>query len=64
MADKMIQLPKTTSPTERALKEIGIEYLEDLCKYSVDELLALHGVGPKSIRILQEDLKKHNLSFK
>lgn len=35
-----------------------------LCDYSKEEILALHGVGPKAVRIFDEMLVKEGLSFK
>jgi len=55
---------KTSKPAQRALDMNGIKYLEDLTKITEEELLSLHGVGPKAIRILKAELSKHKLSFK
>ncbi|MCC7289998.1 hypothetical protein IT417_01975 [bacterium] len=59
-----IPIPKTSSPAQRAFDEVGIKYLEDFCKFTIKELLVLHGVGPKAIRILNAELKKYGLDFK
>ncbi len=60
----MTPLPFIGAPALSALQEIKIKYLEDLTKYTKRELLKLHGVGPKAIRILTEEMKKLNLKFR
>lgn len=56
-------LPKTSEPANRALALVGIEYLEDLTKFTEKELLKLHGFGPKALRILKAALQEKGLSF-
>lgn len=41
-------------PALRALNNEGIRNLKDVSNLSDSQLLALHGVGPKAIRILRE----------
>ncbi len=57
------ELPKTSEPTTQALNAAGIYRLEQLTEYTEKELLALHGVGPKAIRILREKLAEKGLTF-
>lgn len=59
-----MELPKISKPALRALDSINVKTLEDVTKYSEAELLALHGFGPKGIRILKEVMDKHGLKFK
>jgi predicted flap endonuclease-1-like 5' DNA nuclease len=47
-------LPRIGAPATRALNGIGITQLSQLRKYTESEILRLHGVGPKAIRILRE----------
>jgi DNA-directed RNA polymerase alpha subunit len=54
---------KIGQPASRALKAAGIHTLAQLCDYTEKDLLALHGIGPKAIRILKETLEKEGLSF-
>lgn len=54
--------PKIGSPAYNALKHKGIT-LSDLPNYSEKELLEIHGVGPKAVKILSEYLKEKGLSF-
>lgn len=55
---------KISQPAHRALKNAGIENLEQLTQYKEDELLALHGFGPKGLRILKSTLAEYGLTFK
>lgn len=57
-------LPKNIgSPATRALSYANISHLEQLTKVSAEELLKLHGVGPKAIRLLKEALEGKGLAF-
>lgn len=57
-------LPKTSAPAHRALESVGITALKQLTDVTEAELLQLHGMGPKAIRILRETLKASGLSFR
>nr|WP_208002130.1 DNA-directed RNA polymerase subunit alpha C-terminal domain-containing protein [Macrococcus goetzii] len=59
-----MELPKISKPALRALDSIDVKTLEDVTKYSEAELLALHGFGPKAIRILKEIMDEQGLKFK
>ena len=64
------QAPTTVFPRSigkvaaRELALAGYTRLEHLTRVSRDSLLALHGVGPKSLDILEEELKKRGLGYK
>ena len=47
----------------RELSRNGITSLEQVARRSREELLAIHGVGPKAIRILSGALAANNLGF-
>jgi len=51
-------------PAHAALTNLGITTLWQLTTYTEKELLAIHGVGPKAIRILKEQLEKNDLALK
>ena len=52
-------LPATIGrPALAALRAAGLTTLEQVAKRSDSELKALHGVGPKAIRILREEIEK------
>lgn len=48
------ELPQIGKPARAALEAIGVTRLSELSNQSEQELLALHGLGPKAIRILHE----------
>ena len=50
-------LPPGIGPTAtRALTEAGYTTLDDLVGVSAKQLVALHGVGPKAIRLIRQVL--------
>lgn len=55
--------PKTSRPAARALAEAGYWRLEQLTAVTAAELLRLHGVGPKAVRILRAALAERGLRF-
>jgi hypothetical protein len=48
----------------RELSLNGIKSLEQVALHSREELLAIHGVGPKAIRILEGALAAEGLDYK
>lgn len=46
------------NPATNALVAIDITTLKQISKMSDKELLALHGVGPKAVRILREYIEE------
>jgi hypothetical protein len=50
-------------PATRALVLAGYTDLDALARVSDAELLRLHGVGPKAIRILREELAARERTF-
>lgn len=48
------ELPQIGRAARAALEAIGVTQMSQLGTHSERELLALHGVGPKAIRILRE----------
>lgn len=55
---------KIGEPARRALLLNQIETVEQCANYTKKELLDLHGVGPKAIRLIEEELVKLNLEYK
>lgn len=55
--------PKTSAPAQRALENAGYTRLEQLTGVTEREVLALHGMGPKALRILREALAARGLAF-
>lgn len=60
----MTELPSMGRPADRALAEANCRTLEDVTRRTAKELLALHGMGPKAVRILTEALTAAGLSFR
>lgn len=52
-----------SAPAQRALKSAGITDLKKMSKYTEEELLHLHGLGPSSIPKLKKALAAAKLSF-
>ena len=52
------------APVRRALIDDGLYKLSDLRKVSLDAIKDLHGMGPNAIRILVDEMKKADLSFR
>lgn len=58
-------LPNAIGKTAaRELSNNGITSLAQLAAHTRKELLAIHGVGPKAIRILGEALAEKGLDYK
>lgn len=57
-------LPNIGNPARRALAAEGITRLDQLPAYTAKQLGALHGVGPKAIRILTEALAARGAAWK
>ena len=52
------------APARRALIDDGLFKLSDLRKSSLADIKELHGMGPNAIRILINEMKKADLSFR
>jgi predicted Fe-Mo cluster-binding NifX family protein len=57
-------IPKIGAPATRALEYAGVRSLEELADWSEQDLLALHGMGPRAVAILREHLASEGLAFK
>lgn len=55
--------PKTSAPALSALNSAGYYRLEQLTQATEREILALHGMGPKALRILREALHEKGWTF-
>ena len=58
------ELPKIGKPAAQAFKLAGYTKLEQFDGVSEAELLKLHGIGPKAIRLLRAALEERGLSLK
>jgi predicted flap endonuclease-1-like 5' DNA nuclease len=57
------ELPRIGAPATRAVASIGITTLGQVAGRQRDEVLALHGMGPKALRLLEDDLAEHGLAL-
>lgn len=64
LPDDTRDLPNIGRPARSALATIGVYDLAAVAKHSRQELLAIHGFGPKSIRLLEPALAEKGLAFK
>jgi hypothetical protein len=53
-----------SAPARRALESIGATTPKNISRRTEKELLALHGFGPKAIKLLKPVLKTEGLAFK
>ena len=58
-----IPLDKLAAPARRALDGAGYSTLEQLAQVSETSIKELHGIGPNALKIIQETLTEHGLSF-
>ena len=56
--------PPVGGPALRALARAGIRSLSELAQWSERDLLQLHGMGPKGVRILREALAAQGRRFR
>lgn len=57
-------LPRIGAPATRALAAIGVTTLDGVAQHTAAELLALHGVGPKAIRVLGDEMASRGMGFR
>ena len=55
------ELPRIGAPATRALQLAGYTRLDQLAGVPRASLAALHGVGPRALRIIDEALAEHGL---
>lgn len=53
-----------SAPARRALENKGIKTLQQLSRFSEEEILELHGMGPGSLPKLRAALKEQKLAFR
>lgn len=62
--DQVWQELGLTAPARRALVEDGLFSLSDLRKVSLSALKELEGMNPNAVRILVNEMKKQDLTFR
>jgi DNA-directed RNA polymerase alpha subunit len=55
------ELPKIGAPATRALNNAGYTSLRELAGVPRAELAKLHGMGPKALRVIEDNLAEHGL---
>jgi hypothetical protein len=55
--------PRLAAPARRALAAAGVQRLEQLTKFTEDEVRRLHGIGPNAINQLRLAMAEKDLSF-
>lgn len=53
-----------SAPARRALESIEVSDLESLCKFTRKEIANLHGMGPSSLKKIEQLLAAANIKFK
>ena len=53
-----------SGPALRALHTAGVRSLDDLTRWTERDLAALHGMGPKGVRVLREALAASGRGFR
>lgn len=56
-------LPRIGAPATRALEHAGVTRLEQLTTWRRSQLLALHGMGPKALGLIEQALGARGLGF-
>lgn len=57
-------IPHTSNPASRALTAAGVTTLEELSEWRRADVGALHGMGPKALRMLDDALAEADLEWK
>jgi hypothetical protein len=63
MTTALDSLPRIGAPATRALIAAGYSSLRQLAGVPRSELARLHGVGPKALKIIADQLEQHGLSL-
>ena len=61
--DQIGDLPRIGRPANSALLAAGVSTLAEVAKIGRRNLLAMHGIGPKAVRILSESLAEQGIEF-
>lgn len=61
--DQVGDLPRIGRPANSALLAAGVTTLAEVAKLGRRNLLAMHGVGPKAVRILGESLAQQGIDL-
>ena len=56
--------PRIGTVARRVLAEQGVTRYDQLTGWTMTDLLALHGIGPKAVGILSEELESRGTTFR
>lgn len=59
----MTEVPKISGPANDVLAQAGLTTLEQVARTPRDDVAALHGIGPKGIRILTHAIERAGLGL-
>jgi hypothetical protein len=57
------ELPAMSAPARRALDNAGYTCLRELAGVPRKQLAELHGMGPKALAIIEQELAEHGLQL-
>jgi len=57
-------LPRIGGPATRALNRLGVTAMRQLAGYSENQLLELHGFGPKAMKIIKAEMASRGMSLR
>jgi hypothetical protein len=63
MTTALDSLPKIGAPATRALHAAGYSSLRQLAGVPRSELAQLHGMGPKTLMIIEDEVNQHGLAL-
>ncbi|WP_291277646.1 helix-hairpin-helix domain-containing protein [Galactobacter sp.] len=63
MPEQIGDLPKIGRPAAAALLNIGVDTLAEVAALGKKRVASLHGVGPKAIRILEDEMQQRGIDF-
>lgn len=55
---------EVAAPAKRALSSIGVTNIEQITHHTEEEIINLHGMGPKAFNAIRKELESRHLSFK
>jgi DNA-directed RNA polymerase alpha subunit len=59
-----VLLIKLVKPAQRAIQATGFTSLEQLTRFTEEDLLAMHGIGKNALEIIKATLNQYGLDLK
>lgn len=57
-------IEKLSNPAKRAIQTLKLKKVEDLTKFTRNEIAELHGIGPNALSLIEAEMKSQKLHFK